>query len=77
MNAKVDNLYRCETPEGVDLTANIAGPVVRIVAYVIDLSIRALILMVFSMVVGFLGSGGIGLLLLVSFLLEWFWWLSG
>ena len=42
----IDTEYRVETPEAIDLSAQLAGPVPRAIAYSIDLLIRMLILSV-------------------------------
>ena len=49
------------------------GPVPRSLAYLIDLGLRAVVLIVVSMVLGFAGAGGVGIILVLSFLLEWFY----
>ncbi len=69
----LDTLYQVETPEGIDLHAQLAGPVPRIVAYAIDITIRMIVILVVSIVLAFTGNTGIGLILLISFLLEWFY----
>ncbi|WP_078083696.1 RDD family protein [Microbulbifer mangrovi] len=69
----LDTLYQIETPEGIDLTAQVAGPVPRILAYTVDLFYRSLILLVLGITLRVAGNTGIGLWLLCSFLLEWFY----
>lgn len=69
----LDTLYEIETPEGIDLTARVAGPVPRILAYAVDLFYRTLILVVLGIAISVAGDAGVGLWLLVSFLLEWFY----
>ena len=69
----LDTLYEIETPEGIDLTARVAGPVPRILAYTVDLFYRSLILLVLGIAVTVAGNAGVGIWLLVSFLLEWFY----
>lgn len=70
---ELDTLYAIETPEGIDLTAKLAGPVPRILAYSVDLFYRTLILVALGIAFTFAGRAGIGFWLLASFLLEWFY----
>lgn len=66
----IDNLYRVETPEGIDLQAQLAGPVPRALAFLFDLIIRAAVYIAGAIVFG-LFDGGIGFLLILLFILEW------
>lgn len=70
---QLDTIYLVETPEGIDLQAELAGPIVRSLAYAIDLTIRGVALSIISIVLAFAGNIGIGIILLISFLLEWFY----
>ena len=70
---QLDTVYLVETPEGIDLQAQLAGPVSRAIAYSIDVTIRSLILTVIWIVLIFAGNTGIGIILLLSFILEWFY----
>lgn len=69
----LDTARTFETPEGVDLQLRVAGPVVRSLAWGIDLLIRTVIYIVLSIVLSILGEFGKGVLLLCIFLLEWFY----
>jgi len=71
--ALLDNAYTLETPEGVDLTVELAGPIVRTLAFTIDLCVRMLIMFVFAIVVLLLGLNNLGtaLYLLAMFVIEW------
>ncbi|MBB5211544.1 RDD family protein [Microbulbifer hydrolyticus] len=69
----LDTLYEIETPEGIDLTTQVAGPVPRLLAYSVDLFYRTLILIALGIALNIAGAAGVGLWLLVSFLLEWFY----
>lgn len=69
----IDSLYEVETPEGIDLQAELAGPVVRILAYSIDILIRLLFLLVCGIALAFWGNAGQGGLLVLMFVLEWFY----
>lgn len=68
---KLDSRSHVATPEGVELAITPAGPGVRVVAYLIDLLIRSVVLLVLGFVLKFAGVLGNGLLLLVYFILEW------
>jgi uncharacterized RDD family membrane protein YckC len=70
----LDTLYQVETPEGIDLQADLAGPVPRALAYSIDIGLRLLVMLALGLVVWAIpGHTGTGVLLLISFLLEWFY----
>lgn len=69
----LDTRYRVETPEGIDLESQLAGPVPRILAYSIDLFARSLVIFAFAVVLGILGKAGGGFLLILTFVLEWFY----
>ncbi|AQQ69081.1 hypothetical protein Mag101_16700 [Microbulbifer agarilyticus] len=69
----LDTLYQIETPEGIDLSVQVAGPVPRILAYAVDLLYRTLILVVLGIALTFAGKAGVGFWLLGSFILEWFY----
>lgn len=68
-----DNTYTVETPEGTDLKGELAGPVVRILAYAIDLLIRSGVILLLSISLVWFGEAGIGILLIAMFVLEWFY----
>lgn len=72
-NPVIDSLYAVETPEGIDLQADLAGPVVRILAYSIDIFIRFVILLVCGIALAFFDKAGQGGMLILMFLLEWFY----
>lgn len=69
----LDTRRAIETPEGVELGLRVAGPAVRAMAWLIDLLIRGAIVIGLSMVLTPLGRFGIGLLLILAFLIEWFY----
>lgn len=65
-----------ETPEGVDLSVDIAGPFVRTLAFAIDFLIRFAAFFILFIVVLIVSRGnelGWGVLLIVFFLVEWFY----
>jgi uncharacterized RDD family membrane protein YckC len=69
--ARLDTRYAAETPEGIALALRPAGLVPRLYAYAIDLLIRFGIFFVCTIVLGVLGRFGLGISLVVLFLLEW------
>jgi len=69
----LDTLRRVPTPEGIELTLRLAGPVPRAYAFVVDLLIRGVILLVLVQILVFLGRSGWGLMAIAYFLLEWFY----
>jgi len=73
---KLDTLQAVELAEGVEIRLRVAGPMLRIGAFLIDMLIRVGVLIVAGIVAIFagLGLGGlpaIGLMMLVWFLLDW------
>lgn len=69
----LDNHCSVETPEGIDFVQTMAGPVPRILAYLIDFGWRGLVYVVLAIISEFLGGLGTGLFLIFTFLLEWFY----
>ncbi len=69
----LDNHCSVETPEGIDFSQAVAGPIVRILAFLIDLGWRLLAYALFAVVAQFMGGFGMGLFLILTFLLEWFY----
>ena len=67
----LDTTRRVATPEGIELTLRLAGPVPRAIAWAIDLAIRGAILFAVSMLAGWLGAAGMGVILLTAFFVEW------
>src|SRR5687767_8517159 len=67
----LDTTRKVATPEGIELTLRLAGPVPRAMAWAIDLAIRAAI--VLAVMVGALqfGRAGWGVVLLTLFFVEW------
>ncbi|HEX6157614.1 MAG TPA: RDD family protein [Burkholderiales bacterium] len=59
------------TPEGIELTLRLAGPVPRALAWAIDLAIRAALLFTVAMLAGAFGRAGVGVILLAAFFVEW------
>ncbi len=67
----LDTARRVATPEGIEITLRVAGPVPRALAYLLDLIIRIAILFAVAIAVAVLGRFGLAVFLLTSFLLEW------
>ena len=67
----LDTARQVATPEGIEITLRVAGPVPRALAYLIDLLIRGVVLIVLMIAVAALGEFGKALLLLAAFSLEW------
>lgn len=69
----LDTRYRVEIPGGINLEAQVVGPIPRFLAFAIDLAIRGLIIFVLSMAsipFGAFGLGG-GFFLIFLFAIEW------
>ena len=69
----LDTYREVETPEGVELQLRAAGPVARALAFVIDLLLRGVILVLLSISLSIVGNFGMGLFLIVVFMMEWFY----
>lgn len=68
----LDTTYRIATPEGIELSLRLAGPVPRALAWLIDFAWRFGAFLVLSFVFGLLGGGfAMGLILITLFVLEW------
>jgi uncharacterized RDD family membrane protein YckC len=67
----LDTTARIGTPEGIELTLRVAGPVPRALAWVLDLLIRGIMLFVIALGAGALGEFGAAIMMLSMFLLEW------
>lgn len=59
------------TPEGIELTLKVAGPVARARAWLIDFLLRGVIYISFATGLSLFGKFGSGLVLVMFFLLEW------
>lgn len=67
----LDTVREIHTPEGVALRLPAAGPVPRALAWLIDLAIRFALVFIASIAFGLLGSAGMGLYLVLLFLVLW------
>lgn len=70
---KPDTVKYYETPEGIVLRLKSAGPVPRACAWLIDLLIKAGVSLVFITILSRLQFAGVGIYLLLLFLIEWFY----
>lgn len=69
----IDTLHSVHTPEGIDLHLRTAGLVPRSLAWLIDGLIRAVIYVAISLAFMPFGGIGMGLFLLFTFFVEWFY----
>jgi len=67
----LDTTRRVATPEGIELTLHLAGPLPRALAWAVDLVLRGVLLLVLMSTVSALGRTGWGVVLLAAFFLEW------
>ena len=67
----LDTARRVATPEGIELTLRLAGPVPRALAWAVDLAIRLIVLWVLALALGALGLFGVGVMFIAAFFLEW------
>lgn len=71
----IDTIHAVQTPEGVDLSLPVAGPVPRALAYALDVSIQSAALGMLQTALLTSGGGGfaIGVSLIAAFLSNWFY----
>ena len=69
----LDTIYTVNTPEGIDLQLSPAGPMPRMLAWMIDSLIRIVIYVITFILLAFLGSTGMGIALIIIFVVEWFY----
>ncbi len=67
----LDTTRRVATPEGIELTLRLAGPVPRALAWSVDFLLRAAIVLLVWMLAAYFGRAGMGLVLITSFFVEW------
>lgn len=63
----IDTFRSVETPEGVELSLRIAGPPVRMLAWIIDTALRYAVYLALAMMFAVLDDAGFGLFLLLFF----------
>ncbi len=73
MAGKLDTISHYQTPEGVELSLSLAGPMVRGMAWFIDFAIRIVLYIILGITVAMLGGMGRGILLIGLFVIEWFY----
>jgi len=61
----LDTAREVPTPEGIELSLRLAGPVSRALAWILDLLIRLAVITAFGIVLGVLGKFGWGLFLIL------------
>lgn len=69
----IDTIEQIETPEGVTLSLRLAGLPVRTMAYLIDILIKTVIGIILGIICSIFGKGGLGILSVLAFLLQWFY----
>ena len=67
----LDNTRRIATPEGIELTLRLAGPVPRLLAWLADLLLRIAVLLAVVLLLAPSGNFAVGIYLLLWFFLEW------
>jgi uncharacterized RDD family membrane protein YckC len=67
----LDTARRISTPEGIELTLRLAGPVPRALAWAVDLLLRAVVLAIIAFTGSALHQFGFAIVLLSAFLIEW------
>ena len=67
----LDTTRRVATPEGIELTLRLAGPVPRALAWSVDFALRVAVVLVVMMLASQLGRAGWGVVLLTAFFVEW------
>jgi len=70
---RLDTTRKVETPEGIELSLHLSGPVVRSLAWTIDTFIRIGIYILLGMLLGWLDEFGSGIFMILLFLVEWFY----
>lgn len=75
--SQLDTSIEIVTPENISFQYEVVGPFRRLPAFILDLSIRAIIVLTvgfaMAMLGWFVGSGGIAVMLVLWFVLEWFY----
>ncbi len=69
----LDTSYRVEIPGGIELEAQIVGPVARFLAFSIDFTIRCVLLIAAAFALIPFGELGFGFWFIVWFIIEWFY----
>lgn len=69
----LDTYQTLETPESIDLELHIAGPVVRILAFGIDVGIRGAFQLSIAVALSFFDEVGMAIMFILAFAIEWFY----
>ncbi|MCP4495008.1 MAG: RDD family protein [Gammaproteobacteria bacterium] len=69
----LDTSYRVEIPGGIELEAQVVGPVARFLAFSIDFAIRGILLIVSALASIPFGELGFGFWFIFWFFIEWFY----
>ena len=67
----IDTIRPVPTPEGIELTLRLPGPIPRAAAWLTDFLLRLGVLLVAAWMLAILGAFGWGVMLILAFLLEW------
>ena len=67
----LDTTRRVATPEGIELTLRLAGPVPRALAWMVDFLLRVGLVLVLLGIASYFGPAGWGVVLLAAFFAEW------
>lgn len=67
----LDSTISYETPEGIQIQLPIAGPLIRGLAWFIDVLIRSVIYIIAAIILSYLGEVGQGIILIGLFFSEW------
>lgn len=70
---RLDTTYTVNTPEGIALTLSPASPIPRLLAWLLDLLLRSGISLALLLLLASLGKLGLGIAMILIFLLEWFY----
>jgi uncharacterized RDD family membrane protein YckC len=73
LTQRLDTILNHQTPEGVELSLSLAGPIVRGVAWLMDFGIRIVCYIILAILLKWLGRVGGGLMLIGLFVIEWFY----
>jgi uncharacterized RDD family membrane protein YckC len=73
---QLDTLRSVETPEGIEISMTVTGPVARALAWFIDAVLRTVLYMIVGIIISILLPGHLttGLYLVFLFLMEWFYY---
>jgi len=67
----LDTTRRVATPEGIELTLRLAGPVPRALAWFVDFLLRAAAVLLVGLLASYFGRAGWGVVLIAAFFAEW------